>query len=71
MNLYERSLNYLFNHFGKVMPDSILLRIRYRIVFHKPLHLKNPKTFMDVLVGFKTIVNNNEVPAANVAFVKK
>ena len=46
MNLYERSLNYLFNHFGKVMPDSILLRIRYRIVFHKPLHLKNPKPLM-------------------------
>ena len=45
MNLYERSLNYLFNHFGKVMPDSILLRVRYRIVFHEPLHLKNPKTF--------------------------
>lgn len=33
--------------------------------------MKNPKTFMDVLVGFKAIVNNNEVPAANVAFVKK
>ncbi len=51
MNLYERSLNYLFNHFGKVMPDSILLRIRYRIVFHKPLHLKNPKPLMKRFSG--------------------
>lgn len=33
--------------------------------------MKNPKAFMDVLVGFKTTVNNNEVPPANVAFVKK
>ena len=33
--------------------------------------MKNPATFMNVLVGFKNIVNNNEVPAANVAFVKK
>ena len=53
MNLYERSLNYLFNHFGKAMPDSVLLRVRYRTVFHEPLHLKNPKTFNEKIQWLK------------------
>lgn len=51
MNLYERSLNYLFNHFGKAMPDSVLLRVRYRTVFHEPLHLKIPKRLMKKYSG--------------------
>ncbi len=63
MNLYERSLNYLFNHFGKVMPDSILLRVRYRIVFHESLHLKNPKTFNEKIQWLKLYDRNPEYHA--------
>ena len=63
MNLYERSLNYLFNHFGKAMPDSVLLRVRYRTVFHEPLHLKNPKTFNEKIQWLKLYDRNPEYHA--------
>ena len=63
MNLYERSLNYLFNHFGKAMPDSVLLRVRYRTVFHEPLHSKNPKTFNEKIQWLKLYDRNPEYHA--------
>jgi dynein heavy chain, axonemal len=33
--------------------------------------MKDPQAFMTALLSFKEIVNNNELPPANVAFVKK
>ena len=63
MNLYERSLNYLFNHFGIAMPDSFLLSVRYLTVFHEPLHLKNPKTFNEKIQWLKLYDRNPEYHA--------
>ena len=60
MNLYERSLNYLFNHFGKAMSDSVLLRVRYRTVFNKPLHLKDTRTFNEKIQWLKLYDRNPE-----------
>lgn len=60
LRFYERILNYIFNHFGKYLPDGLLIRIRYRIVFHRPLHLKNPKTFNEKLQWLKLHDHNPE-----------
>lgn len=53
IKLYEKGLNYLFNHWGHLMPDALLLRIRYRVVFHKRLHLHDPKTFNEKIQWLK------------------
>lgn len=52
-DLYEKILNYLFNHFGKYMTDEILLRIRYRVIFHQKLNLKKPSAFNEKLQWLK------------------
>jgi len=33
--------------------------------------MKNPETFVEKLMGFKDIVDQNLVPASNVSFVKQ
>lgn len=53
MNFYERMLNYIFNHFGKLMPDKLLIKIRYRVIFHRNLDLKHPKTFNEKIQWLK------------------
>ena len=50
---YEKVLNYAFNHWGKYMPDSLLLKVRYRIIFHYPLDLKKVSTFNEKLQWLK------------------
>ena len=36
-----------------IIPDALYLKLRYRKVFHKPLNLKNPKTFNEKLQWLK------------------
>ena len=50
---YEKVLNYAFNHWGKYMTDSLLLKVRYRIIFHYPLNLKKVSTFNEKLQWLK------------------
>lgn len=50
---YEKVLNYAFNHWGKYMTDSMLLKVRYRIIFHYPLNLKKVSTFNEKLQWLK------------------
>lgn len=50
---YEKVLNYSFNHFGKFMSDAMLLKVRYRIIFHYPLKLNRVFTFNEKLQWLK------------------
>lgn len=50
---YEKILNYLFNHYGNCMPDALLLKVRYRIIFHYPLRLNRVATFNEKLQWLK------------------
>lgn len=52
-SFYERVLNYIVNHFGHRLSDQWLIRIRYRVIFHRPLHLKHPKTFNEKIQWLK------------------
>ena len=36
-----------------IIPDALYLKLRYRKMFHKPLNLKNPKTFNEKLQWLK------------------
>lgn len=36
-----------------LLPDSIYLRIRYRKIFHQPLHLRNPQKFTEKMQWLK------------------
>lgn len=36
-----------------IIPDALYLKLRYRKIFHKPLNLKNPKTFNEKLQWLK------------------
>ena len=51
--LYERGLNYIYNHFGRHLSDRQLLRLRYRYTFHRPLHLDDPKAFTEKIQWLK------------------
>lgn len=52
-SFYEKVLNYIVNHFGKLLPDRLLIQIRYRVIFHMHLHLKNPQTFNEKIQWLK------------------
>lgn len=52
-SFYERVLNYIVNHFGHRLSDRWLIRIRYRVIFHRRLHLKHPKTFNEKIQWLK------------------
>ena len=44
----------------RIMPDEAYLRLRYYLVFHKRLNLKNPKTFNEKLQWLKLYDRNPE-----------
>ena len=50
---YEKMLNYAFNRWGKYMPDSLLLKVRYRVIFHYPLRWNKVSTFNEKLQWLK------------------
>ena len=56
--LYERGLNYIYNHFGQHLSDRHLVELRYRYTFHRPLHLDNPEAFTEKIQWLKLYDHN-------------
>lgn len=55
-----------FNKFiktaGRLLPDSLYLRIQYYYHFHKKLNLRNPKTFNEKLEWLKLYYRRDDMP---------
>lgn len=53
MCLFKTIKEWVLDHLLSLMPDKIYLKLKYRVVMHKKLDLKNPKTFNEKLQWLK------------------
>lgn len=53
LTFYEKVLRYLVNHYERYLTDRQLIRCRFRIIFHRPIHLRKPQTFYEKIQWLK------------------
>jgi len=53
LSFYERVIRYIYNHFEPFLTDRMVIRIRYRLVFHRGIHLIKPQTFYEKIQWLK------------------
>lgn len=53
LTFYEKTLRYLVNHYERFLSDRLLIKCRFRVIFHRPINLHKPQTFYEKIQWLK------------------